>query len=75
MNSPPQTRDQATIKTVGWVIATSFWDASGKIYINYSQGRRTVTCQYYVTLLKRFNEKNTTNFEEKVRLKEICIHG
>jgi len=44
-----------TIKSVGKVMATAFWDAHGIIHIDYLPSKQTINGDYYAALLDRFN--------------------
>ena len=44
-----------TVLSAGKVMATIFWDAHGIILIHYLQKRKTITGEYYASLLDRFD--------------------
>ena len=44
-----------TVPSAGKVMATIFWDSHGIILINYLQKGKTITGEYYVSLLDRFD--------------------
>lgn len=47
-----------TVLSVGKVMTTILWDALGIIFIDILQKGKTVTGQYYASLLDRLNDKN-----------------
>ena len=44
-----------TVPSAGKVMATIFWDSHGIILIDYLQKEKTVTGEYYASLLDRFD--------------------
>lgn len=46
-----------TQQSAGKVLASVFWDAKGIIFIDYFEGGRTITGDYYCALLDRLNEE------------------
>jgi len=46
-----------TILSAGKVMATVFWDSQGIILIDYLQKGKTITEEYYTTLLDRLKEE------------------
>ena len=44
-----------TAPSAGKVVATIFWDSDGIILIDYLQKEKTITGEYYVSLLDRFD--------------------
>ena len=44
-----------TVPTGSKVMATIFWNSHGIILIDYLQKGKTITVEYYVSLLERFN--------------------
>ena len=43
-----------TVPSAGKVMATIFWDSHGIILIDYLQKGKTITGEYYASLLDRF---------------------
>lgn len=46
-----------TVLSAGKVMATVFWDSQGIILIDYLQKGKTITGEYYATLLDRLKEE------------------
>ncbi len=46
-----------TVKSAGKVMATVFWDECGIIPINYLERGKTISGQYYASLLSRLNKE------------------
>ena len=44
-----------TVPSAGKVMATIFWDSHGIILIDYLQKGKTITGEYYASLLDRFD--------------------
>ena len=57
----PAPKKVKTIKSAGKVMATVFWDARGVILIDYLEKGKTITGQYYASLLGRLNKKIKEN--------------
>ena len=45
-----------TVHSAGKVMATVFWDSSGIIFIDYLEKGKTITGEYYATLLNQLND-------------------
>ena len=60
-------RRQKRFQSAGKIMATVFWDSRGIIFTDYLEKRRTITGQYCVDLLDRFDAelKKTASFSEK----------
>ena len=46
-----------TQRSAGKVMASIFWDASGIIFIDYLEKGKTITGEYYCTLLDKLDEE------------------
>ena len=57
-----------TLKSVGKVMSTVFWDARGIIYTDYLEKRQTKTGTYYASLLYRLSAEMK---KERPHLKKI----
>ncbi|CAK9827513.1 Histone-lysine N-methyltransferase SETMAR [Anthophora retusa] len=62
-----------TVLSAGKVMATVFWDSQGIILIDYLQKSKTITGEYYATLLDRLKEQLK---KERPRLarKKVLFH-
>ncbi|XP_023217030.1 histone-lysine N-methyltransferase SETMAR-like [Centruroides sculpturatus] len=62
-----------TVKSAGKVMATVFWDTRGIIYTDYLEKGKTITGEYYASLLHRLSEE----IKEKrphLKKKKILFH-
>jgi len=69
----PAPKKAKTVKSAGKVMATVFWDARGIIHIDYLEKSKTITGEYYASLLDQLKEK----LEEKrphLKRKKILFH-
>lgn len=58
-------------------MATVFWDAWGIIYINQLQKEKTITGQYYASLLHQFSEeikKKHPHLKKEIKKEKILFH-
>ena len=53
-SAPKKTR---SVPSVGRVMASVFWDADGILFIDYLEKGKTVTREYYSSVLTRLDEK------------------
>lgn len=62
-----------TVKSAGKVMATVFWDARGIIFIDYLEKGKTITGEYYASLLDRLSEEIKEKRRHLAR-KKILFH-
>jgi hypothetical protein len=53
-STPKKTR---SVPSAGKVMASVFWDAEGILFVDYLEKGKTITKEYYSTLLTRLGEK------------------
>jgi len=53
---PKKTR---SVPSAGKVMASVFWDAEGILFIDYLENGKTITAEYYSSLLTRLDKKNS----------------
>lgn len=62
-----------TQQSAGKVMATVFWDTQGIIFIDYLGKGKTITGEYYTSLLERLNEEIKTK-RPRLKHKKILFH-
>ena len=76
----PVPKKSKTMKSVGKVMGTIFWDANGIIFIDYLEIERTVNGEYYASLLaqlgKEIRKKSFHLAKKKMHLHQdnACMH-
>ncbi|GFX09733.1 histone-lysine N-methyltransferase SETMAR [Trichonephila clavipes] len=74
----PAPKKAKTFPSAGKVMTTVFWDSHSVIYIDYLEKGKTVTGQYYVEFLGRFDPNFKTNGHIWRRIKgssTTTVHG
>lgn len=62
------------VPSAGKVMATVFWDCSGIIHIDYLEKGRTITGQYYATVLDKVNDAIRENRPGLKKKKILFLH-
>lgn len=67
------TKKAKSVPSAGKVMATVFWDARGIIFIDFLEKGKTITGQYYASLLDRLNEEIKKNRPHLAK-KKVLFH-
>ena len=72
--SSPTPKKFKASKSAGKVMCTVFWDCRGPLLVDFLEGKRTITGQYYVTLIDKLREEIKSKRRGKLRATPLLLH-